>query len=78
MLLNVRVVEGDAPSPDAQITCRITMPSGPATYVYSNTNPEGVAEVRVPAPEAEAVITILIQAAVRGKSASRKFNLKRL
>ena len=77
VLLNVTVSEAGAPMPSAQITCRIAMSNGPAAYVYANSNDDGVADVRISTHGLEPSTGILIQAAVHGKSASRKFNLKR-
>ena len=77
VLLNVHVVDDGAPSPGAQITCRISMPSGPAAYVYSQSNNDGMADVRIGTHGLDPNTGILIQATVRGKSASRKFTLKR-
>ena len=77
VLLNVTVSEAGATSAGAQITCRIAVPNGPAAYVYSNSNDAGIADVRISTQNLDVSTGILIQAAVRGKTASRKFNLKR-
>lgn len=77
VLLNVTVAEAGAPSPDAQITCRISVVNAPAAYVYAKSNDAGVADVRISTRGLDAMTGVLIQAAVRGKTASRKFNLKR-
>jgi hypothetical protein len=77
VLLNVQVSDDGNPTNEAQITCRISMPGGPASYVYSTSNTNGIADVRIATQGLEASTGILIQASVRGKSASRKFTLKR-
>ena len=77
LLLNVHVMDDGAPSAGAQITCRISMPSGPAAYVYSQSNHDGMADVRIDTQGIDPNTGILIQATVRGKSASRKFTLKK-
>lgn len=78
VLLNVHVAVDTEPAPGAQITARIAMPSGPAAYVYSQTNHEGTADVRVATAGLNTDTHILIQAAIHDKSASRKFTLKRV
>jgi len=77
VLLNIHVSDDSAPATGAQITCRVSMPNGPAAYVYSQTNNEGMADVRIGTAGLDPTTGILIQAAVRGKSASRKFTLKK-
>lgn len=77
VLLNVQVGVDAAPAPGAQITARIAMPGAPATYIYSQTNNAGTADVRIATAGLDPNTGILIQAAVHGKSASRKFTLKR-
>jgi len=53
------------------------MPSGPASYIYSTSNSKGVADLRIATEALAPSTSILIQAAIHGKSASRKFTLKR-
>ena len=77
VLLNVQVTDEGSPCAGAQITCRIAKPGGPAAYLYSTCNNEGIADVRVATQGLEASTPILIQAAIHEKSASRKFNLRR-
>jgi len=77
VLLNIQVLEEGAPSAEAQITCRISLPNGPAAYVYSTSNTSGIADLRVNTQGLDPTTGILIQASVRGKSGSRKFTLKR-
>jgi len=77
VLLNVQVSDDGNPSGEAQITCRIPMPKGPAAYVYSKSNANGVADLHIATQGLDPSTGILIQASVRGKSASRKFNLRR-
>ena len=77
LLLNVQVTDDGAPAIGAQITCRVSMPNGPAAYVYSKVNNDGMADVRINTAGIDPNTGILIQAAVRGKSASRKFTLKK-
>lgn len=77
VLLNVTIAEAGVPAAAAQVTCRIAIPNAPAAYVYSNSNQDGIADVRLTTQGLDASTPILIQASVRGKSASRKFNLKR-
>jgi hypothetical protein len=77
VLLNVQVSDDGNPSSDAQITCRVPMPKGPAAYVYSKSNADGVADLHIATHGLDPSTGILIQASVRGKSASRKFTLRR-
>lgn len=77
VLLNVQVTEEGNASAGAQITCRIAVPNAPAAYLYSTSNANGIADLRVTTQGLDANTPILIQAAIRGKSASRKFNLRR-
>ena len=77
ILLNVQVSDEGSVTAEAQITCRVSMPNGPAAYVYSTSNANGIADLRISTQGLEANTGILIQASVRGKSASRKFTLKR-
>lgn len=77
VLLNVQVTDEGSPCAGAQITCRIAKPSGPAAYLYSTCNNDGIADVRVATQGLEDNTPILIQAAIHEKSASRKFNLRR-
>jgi hypothetical protein len=77
VLLNVTVAEAGVPSASAQITCRISAGSGPAAYVYATSSQEGIADLHIATQGLDATTGMLIQATVRGKSASRKFNLKR-
>ncbi len=77
VLLNVQVSEEGNPSNGAQITCRIAMPNGPAVYVYSTSNASGIADLKIATTGLQPSTGVLIQAAVHGKSASRKFNLRK-
>ena len=77
VLLNVQVADDTAPAIGAQITARISVPNGPAAYVYSQTNHEGTADVRIGTAGLDLTTGILIQAAIHGKSATRKFTLKK-
>ena len=77
VLLNVQVTEEGNASAGAQITCRIAVPNAPAAYLYSTSNASGIADLRVTTQGLDANTPILIQAAIRGKSASRKFNLRK-
>ena len=77
VLLNVQVTDEGSPCAGAQITCRIAKTSGPASYLYSTCNNNGIADVRVATQGLEPNTPILIQAAIHEKSASRKFNLRR-
>lgn len=77
VLLNVQVSEEGNACNGAQITCRIAMPGGPASYVYSTSNANGIADVKIATQGLQPSTPLLIQAAVHGKSASRKFTLKR-
>lgn len=77
VLLNVQVSEQGSPLQEAQITCRISMNTGPAAYVYSMSNASGIADLRIDTGHLGATTGILIQASLHGRSASRKFMLKR-
>jgi hypothetical protein len=77
VLLNVQVATDGAPTSGAQITCRITVTGGPAAYLYAETNHDGMADVRIATHALEPSTGLLIQATVHGKSASRKFMLRR-
>lgn len=78
VLVNVQVSEGDDPLHGAQITCRISVPNGPAAYVYSTSNANGIADLRIATHGLAPATGILIQASIHGKSASRKFTLRRM
>jgi hypothetical protein len=78
LLLNVQVLDNGNPSNGAQVTCRISMPNGPAAYVYSTTNADGIADLRIATHALEADTGLLIQAAIHGRSGSRKFHLRRV
>jgi hypothetical protein len=69
--------EGGDPAADAQVTCRITGAGAPA-YVYGQSGPGGMADIRVALQGLDLSKTaILVQASHRGKSVSRKFSLKK-
>lgn len=79
VLIGVQVgEEGGVPASGAQITCRITSGRGPATYAYSSTGGSGIADLRIALAGLNlAETSLLVQASHRGKSASRKFSLRR-
>lgn len=69
--------DGGDPAAEAQVTCRITGAGAPA-YVYGQSGPGGMADIRVALQGLDLSKTaILVQASHRGKSVSRKFSLKK-
>ena len=74
----VQVADDNGPAGGAQVTCRVTSGKRPATYVYATSSPAGVADVTVSLEELDlTAAALLIQASHRGKSASRKYSLRR-
>ena len=78
VMIGVQVADENGPAGGAQVSCRITSGRGPATYVYATSSLAGVAEVAVSLKEVDlTAASLLIQASHRGKSASRKYSLRR-
>ncbi|MGZ4835903.1 MAG: hypothetical protein ACXVZZ_09710 [Terriglobales bacterium] len=75
--IGVKITDEGAPAGEAQVACRITSGKAAATYVYANAGNEGVADVYLALGGLDLTATaVLVQATHRGKSASRKYNLK--
>ena len=79
VLICVQIAEeGGAPASGAQLTCRISSGQGTATYAYATSSGSGIADVRLALQDLDLPqTTLLFQASYRGKSASRKYALRR-
>lgn len=73
----VQVADDSGPVPNADVTCRITSASGPASYVYAISSETGLADLPVSLDELDlATAALLIRVSLQGKSASRKYQLR--
>jgi hypothetical protein len=73
----VQVTDDAGPAADAEVSCRITSAAGPATYVYAISGENGLADVPVSLDELDlASAALLIRVSRRGRSASRKYELR--
>jgi len=79
ILICVRITEeGGTPASGAQLTCRISSGQGPASYAYATSGGSGIADLRISLQGLNLADTaLLLQASYRGKSASRKYALRR-
>jgi hypothetical protein len=78
LVLHVQVNDDAGPVAGAEVNCRITSSAGPASYVYAMSGEDGVADVPVGLDGLDLpTAAVLIQTSFRGKSASRKFQLRR-
>lgn len=76
--ISVKIADDSGPAAGAQVSVRIASGQGPATYVYATGSPGGVADVSVSLSGLDLSGTaLLIQASHRGKSASRKYSLRK-
>jgi hypothetical protein len=79
LLMRVRVTEGGAAVPGARLTFRFARPDAAPFYTQAVTNSEGAAELRIDAQEADLPdAAVLVQANVSGRTATRKFRLRKL
>ncbi len=77
LLICIKVADESDPAAGAQLTCRVVSGGLPPSYVYAQTGPGGVADVRLSLQDLKlGNSTILVQASHREKSVSRKFLLK--
>ncbi len=76
--IGVKVGEEKGPAAGAQISCRVSSPKSPASYLYATSNSAGVADLGLVLAGLDLDGTaLLIQATHRGKTASRKYQLKK-
>lgn len=79
LLMRVRVTEGGAAVPGARLTFRFARPDAAPFYTQAITNSDGSAELRIDAQEADLPdAAVLVQANVSGRTATRKFRLRKL
>ncbi len=77
-MLYVQVAGEGGPASEAQITCRVTSGGVPPAYLYAQCGPGGMADVHLSLHGLDLASTaVLVQASYRGKSASRKFALRK-
>jgi hypothetical protein len=79
LLMRVKVTEGGAAVPGARLTFRFARPNAAPFYTQALTDAGGAAEMRIEAQEAELPeAAVLVQANVSGRTATRKFRLRKL
>ena len=75
----MRVTDSGAPVPNARLTVRFSRADAAPFYAQVVTNAAGEAEMRIDADEADLPdSSMLVQASFDGRTATRKFNLKKL
>jgi len=75
----MRVTDSGAPVPNARLTVRFSRADAAPFYAQVDTNAAGEAEMRIDADEADLPdSSMLVQASFDGRTATRKFNLKKL
>ncbi|MGI9102116.1 MAG: hypothetical protein ACR2IF_06695 [Terriglobales bacterium] len=78
IMISVQVGDESGAAAGAQVSCRLTSGPGPASYVYSTSGSTGIADLSISLKGLDLSATgLLIQATFRGKSASRKYQLRR-
>ncbi len=78
IIVGVRISDDSGPASGAQVSCRITSGTAPANYVYATGSTGGMADLGISLNGLDLNATaLLIQASHRGKSASRKYSLKK-
>jgi len=79
LLMHFRVTEGGAPVPGARLTFRFGRPDTAPFYTQVITDPKGIAEMRVDMDEDSLPdSSVLVQAAHAGRTATRKFRLRKV
>jgi len=78
VLLRLRVTEGGAALEGVQLTSRLAPEEGSPIYAEAVTDARGQAEIRIPAEESSLTHSaVLVQATHGGRSATRKFRLRK-
>jgi hypothetical protein len=79
LIMNLRVTEGGAAVEGARLTFRFSRPDAPPFYTQVATNSGGYAEMRVEFEESALPdASILVQASFAGRTATRKFRLRKM
>lgn len=79
LVLRLRVTDGGVAAPNARITVRFARPDGAPFYTQVVTDGSGDAEMKIDAAETSLPdSSILVQANIAGRTATRKFQLKRV
>jgi len=77
--LHVRVTEDGAGVEGARLTARLARPDAPLLYMHTATDAAGHAEMQIEVDEAElSDSSILVQANYSGRTATRKFQLRKV
>jgi hypothetical protein len=77
--MRVKVTEAGAAVPGARLTFRFTRPDAAPFYTQAITDSGGSAEMKIEAQEADLPdAAVLVQANVAGRTATRKFRLRKL
>jgi hypothetical protein len=78
LLMRLRVTEGGSPVQGARLTFRFTRADATPFYTQAVTDPSGNAEMKMDVDEtALADASVLVQANVAGRTATRKFRLRK-
>ncbi|MFZ0860222.1 MAG: hypothetical protein WCA27_12940 [Candidatus Sulfotelmatobacter sp.] len=76
--LQLRVTEGGAAAPGARLTFRFARPGAPPFYNQAVTDADGAAEIKIEVEEAALPdSSLLVQANYQGRTATRKFALRK-
>ena len=79
LLMRVKVTEAGAAVPGARLTFRFARPDAAPFYTQAVTDDGGAAEMKIEAQEADLPeAAVLVQANVAGRTATRKFRLRKL
>ncbi len=77
--MQMRVTDSGAPVPNARLTVRFSRADAAPFYAQVVTNAAGEAEMKIDAEEADLPdSSMLVQASFDGRTATRKFNLKKI
>jgi hypothetical protein len=79
LLMRVKVTEGGSAVPGARLTFRFARPDAAPFYTQAITDAGGTAEMAIEAQEVDLPdASVLVQANVSGRTATRKFRLRKL
>ncbi len=79
VIMNLRVTEGGSAVEGARLTFRFSRPDGPPFYTQVATNSGGCAEMKVDFEESALPdASVLVQASFGGRTATRKFRLRKV
>lgn len=79
LTMHLRVTEGGAGVPGARLTVRFARPDATPFYVQVLTDPSGTAEMKMAMEEGSLPdSSLLVQASYAGRTATRKFQLRRV